>query len=930
MHTPPLYYQPNGSSPSRSFESNTTDTPNSSSSEASSRQQFAQSQVDPTSVHILPSINPVSERCTTKPTIDIDAALESSKLPGFLYPATATPSFQLPKTPPMQSTTIPLQETNSAPSSSSNIAPFSGQKANSEPSLTPEYKPKYEFALILSNKVTSPRILARSGLDSTGRQQMEIIQRCIGAGLEVAVMSSTLCSRKFMVLLLRPTPSRLQIEKNRLILERWLQIGAVGQVPSEIEQLIAASDFGSAIPSDTNLSPAERIQTIARIITSTRNASELNPPGADIVIDGENPHDSIISSCFPLHNQRVSASLHAKSTFWWRHSQTLMDDVRYHYGERVAFYFSFVFFYTRSLLFPAIVGTFLYLFCRWYSTVVYMRALCVFGFFIAIVWGTLTLKAWARQTQILRDTWNVRFFKEADYPNASFRPQSFLNIVDARGNLLFREPYYNSLYRIPAYMQTFLVFALFVIGYIIGTTFFVVWYTATMMAPVCSECRECVRLFSCFETRKPTLFTWRWGYILMQGVLLGISLDVLMYVMAVKLLQYLVIRENHATEAQFQRAMTNRLFLINWVSFFLWFMLIAFGMVPFGKDIEAFLATRLHSSHFSVDWENGVIDMSTALVTPLLFTQALNLLMDTAIPSVLKKHKSWASQHFARATRSNPADTLLALAEYHASFEPLAMKLADESLDLQARIELHMMTPIRIPWIEKELGIAIHTVERLENDTCFMTADHVLEESRLEPYNPFPDYLRMVIQFGYVVMFSVVWPFCGLAAFVNNVVHVRNCLVKLLVLRRRPVPRKANSIGQWEKMLMITLILAVFVVAGLICASSGELEVFVSSCAKKRRREFSMTPDFGCLRSSTRFLVALVMEHVALLVVYFLRDSISNTPISIRTSFQRKKELIRRAICGRHDVSIEAVALRELRELYSGVGGDCVLRRGIS
>lgn len=86
-----------------------------------------------------------------------------------------------------------------------------------------------------------------------------------------------------------------------------------------------------------------------------------------------------------------------------------------------------------------------------------------------------------------------------------------------------------------------------------------------------------------------------------------------------------------------------------------------------------------------------------------------------------------------------------------------------------------------------------------------------------------------------MVMFSVVWPFCGLAAFINNVVHIRNCLVKLVVLRRRPVPRKANSIGQWEKMLLITLILAVFVVAGLICMSSGELEVFVSSCAKGKK-----------------------------------------------------------------------------------------------
>lgn len=79
-------------------------------------------------------------------------------------------------------------------------------------------------------------------------------------------------------------------------------------------------------------------------------------------------------------------------------------------------------------------------------------------------------------------------------------------------------------------------------------------------------------------------------------------------------------------------------------------------------------------------------------------------------------------------------------------------------------------------------------------------------------------------------MFSVVWPFCPLAAFANNIIHIRNGFNKLFLLRRRPVPRKSNSIGQWEKMLFITLILAVFIVVGLICVSSGELEYFLTQC----------------------------------------------------------------------------------------------------
>ncbi|TMW63216.1 hypothetical protein Poli38472_002157 [Pythium oligandrum] len=786
-----------------------------------------------------------------------------------------------------------------------------------------DYPIKYEFALILHNKPTTPRILARNGLDAVGKQQLEVIKRCIAAGLEISVLSSTLYSRKYMVLLLRPTQLRLQIEKSRLVLERWLQIGAVGEVPSEIEQLIASSNIGAMntpistygevyedpkammIDDDVKFTPAERLQTIARIITSTSNADELNPPGAGISIDEQNRKDPIITSCFPLHNRRANAMILSKSAQWWWRSSEITNELQFYYGERVAFYFSFIILYTKCLLIPAIIGSALYFSLRWYGAVEYMRGLCIFGFCTATIWGTFFLKAWARKNNFLNDAWNLRMFKEADYPNSTFKPQGYRDVVDSHGVLLFREPYYNPIFRIPAYMQTFVVFTIFIVTYVLGITFFVQWYTAAMMAPLCSKCPDCKTFLSCFDTERPTIFTIRWGYILVQGIILGVSLDIFVYLLSVKLIHFFVVRENHATERQFQRTMINRLFVINWISFFLWFILIAFVIVPFGETVETWLSENFKYKKLTVDWENGVIDMSTALVTPLLITQALNLLIDTAVPYALRKETLRASKMARKIMRANPAETLLALSEYQSSFENLQQDNAQTpstSLGFKAKIELQMMTPIRIPYIEKELGVSINTLEGFENEKVFMTADDVLEESQMSLYNPFPDYLRMVIQYGYVVMFSVVWPFCALAGFVNNIIHIQNSFNKLFLLRRRPVPRKANNIGQWEKMLFITLILAVFIVVGLICVSSGELEYFLAQCTSLERfngKDFNMYPDFSCVDLSSRFLVALVLEHAAILIVFLMMDFISDTPASVRSSFQRKKELIRRAIGGR-------------------------------
>eukprot|EP00644_Phytophthora_capsici_P004437 jgi/Phyca11/109611/e_gw1.17.507.1 len=761
-----------------------------------------------------------------------------------------------------------------------------------------EYQMKYEFALILHNKPTTPRILARNGLDAVGKRQMEVLSRCINAGFEVSVLSSTLYSRKYLVLLLSPLASRLQTEKNRLVLERWLQIGAVGEVPSEIEELIASSSIG-------DFTPAERIQTIARIITSTANVEELNPPGANISFEELNRNETIIMACFPLHNRHVDNMLLAKCGHWWWNSTEITNELRYYYGERVAFYFSFLFVYTKCLLIPALVGCGVYISCRWVGSVAYMRSLCIFGFCTVTIWGAFFLKSWTRQNNLLNDAWNLRLFKEADYPNATFKPQGYRDVVDSHGVLLFREPYYNPLLRIPAYLQTFMVFALFIATYVVGTAFFVQWYTAAMMAPVCSKCPKCVAFLSCFNTERPILFTDRWCYIFAQGLLLGISLDIVVYLLSVKLIRFFVTRENHVMDAHFQRTMVNRLFAINWISFFLWFMLISFVIIPFGAEVETWLSANLKYTKLTVQWQGGVIDMSTAFVTPLLITQALNLLIDTSLPIIFRRETLRASKLAKKIMKANPAETLLALSEYHSSFENLSSDLSpsnsSRSVAFKTKIELQMMTPIRIPYLENALGVSIPTLEGFENERYFMTADDVLEESQLPLYNAFPDYLRMVIQYGYVVMFSVVWPFCAMAAFANNIIHIQNSFYKLVLLRRRPVPRKANSIGQWEKMLFITLFLALFVVVGLICVSTGELEYFISECLALERfngKDFSMGPEFSCLSISSRFIVALVLEHAAFLIVYVLTDYISDTPASVRTSFERKKELIRRAICG--------------------------------
>lgn len=75
----------------------------------------------------------------------------------------------------------------------------------------------------------------------------------------------------------------------------------------------------------------------------------------------------------------------------------------------------------------------------------------------------------------------------------------------------------------------------------------------------------------------------------------------------------------------------------------------------------------------------------------------------------------------------------------------------------------------------------------------------VEEEGVMEEYqDTFDDYLELYIQFGYVFLFSSVYPVAAFWALLNNLVELRADAFKLCKLFRRPFMRKVKDIGAWQ------------------------------------------------------------------------------------------------------------------------------------
>ena len=185
--------------------------------------------------------------------------------------------------------------------------------------------------------------------------------------------------------------------------------------------------------------------------------------------------------------------------------------------------------------------------------------------------------------------------------------------------------------------------------------------------------------------------------------------------------------------------------------------------------------------------------------------------------------------------------------------------------------------------------------------------DGVRRQVELPEYELFQDYSEMVTQFGYVALWSTIWPLAsGLLAFLsrsciytdtsrtvmallNNFLELRSDAFKMTVHHRRPIPIRTDTIGPWLEALTFLTWLSALTNSALVylfCPSS-QAKCSVASginsthLDKVHQRLFSVTgagePDANSATRElliTALLIALVASHGYLLVRVVVRHII--------------------------------------------------------
>ncbi|NXD14498.1 ANO9 protein, partial [Nothocercus nigrocapillus] len=135
-----------------------------------------------------------------------------------------------------------------------------------------------------------------------------------------------------------------------------------------------------------------------------------------------------------------------------------------------------------------------------------------------------------------------------------------------------------------------------------------------------------------------------------------------------------------------------------------------------------------------------------------------------------------------------------------------------------------------VPWITyihkkqklpKKKNTILEEEEEEAEDPCKEWWLSNYQLNQVHHFSLFDEFLEMVIQYSFTTIFVAAFPLAPVLAFLNNLVEIRLDAIKMVHLRRRMVPRKANDIGIWLQVLEAIGILAV-IGNGLVIAITSD------------------------------------------------------------------------------------------------------------
>ncbi|XP_074533934.1 anoctamin-10 [Halichoeres trimaculatus] len=130
----------------------------------------------------------------------------------------------------------------------------------------------------------------------------------------------------------------------------------------------------------------------------------------------------------------------------------------------------------------------------------------------------------------------------------------------------------------------------------------------------------------------------------------------------------------------------------------------------------------------------------------------------------------------------------------------------------------------------------------------------------------FAEYIELLVQFGYLSLFSCVYPLTAVLLLINNLTEIRSDAYKICKLFRKPFSPPVANMGVWQTAFEVLSFVSVVSNCWLLLLSPQLKDLF----------------EEGRMSSTNLLLLAVAVEHVLILVKLFLTVLIPDEPDWIR------------------------------------------------
>ncbi|KAG0650468.1 Increased sodium tolerance 2 [Hyphodiscus hymeniophilus] len=569
---------------------------------------------------------------------------------------------------------------------------------------------------------------ATTGKAEAEAQFVKLIESLNNVGLATEVRNGDNCAVLIFVKIASDQHLKAEVYRSRV--QDWLY-GVRAAAPEKQMQKNLK---------DEPVTQAERLRLVYLLITKPKNEG-----GAGIT--PKSGEWKGVESVFALHDNTFNkAWIKELSSKYWLMAEDF-NVIKDRFGEKIAYYFSFLQSYFLFLTFPAIFG-----FCAWILLGQFSPIYAV----VQSLWGIVFVEYWKKQEIDLAVQWGVRGVSKIQHKRPAFKHESIVKDPITGEDIKVYSPMKRlarQLLQVP-----FAITVAAVLGSLIAGCFAIeIFISEVYDGPFKSYLTFLPTVI--LTTVMPTLSTLLTGF-------------------ASKLTDL----ENYETVDAHEAAMIQKVFVLNFVTSYLPIFLTAFVYVPFAQIIVPHLDVfQLAVKPFAESEKQMEAPKAGFQINPdrlkkqiIYFTvtaQIVNFALEVVMPYV--KRKVFVKVKEVKAERA-----------------------------------------------AKRGGTSSPTADDHPEESEFLA--RVRSEAELGNYDVTGDFREMIVQFGYLSLFSVIWPLVPVSFLINNWIELRGDALKIALETQRPVPWRADSIGPWIDCLGFLAWLGSLTSAALIYLFSGD------------------------------------------------------------------------------------------------------------